>query len=130
MHLQIFLGCYYNEELAARAYDLASIALRGQAACTNFPAEQYAAELAASPQQACAALMPSLWLSHPDHYPWASLFEPGNRSTASHAAIPSSPPPSRPPRRLRPWPQPCASRRKRWGARPPRPLLCSPGSWR
>lgn len=47
--LQIFLGCYHSEELAARAYDLASIALRGAAACTNFPAQQYAAELAATP---------------------------------------------------------------------------------
>ncbi|KAL4452062.1 hypothetical protein ABPG75_007724 [Micractinium tetrahymenae] len=48
---QIFLGCYHSEELAARAYDLASIALRGTAARTNFPAQQYAAELAVPPQQ-------------------------------------------------------------------------------
>lgn len=49
--LQIFLGCYYNEELAARAYDLAAVALRGPAACTNFPLQQYAAELTAVPQR-------------------------------------------------------------------------------
>lgn len=45
---QVYLGGFYNEEQAALAYDLAAVNFRGKDAVTNFPAELYHEEAAAS----------------------------------------------------------------------------------
>ncbi|WZN63611.1 2-amino-3-ketobutyrate coenzyme A ligase [Chloropicon roscoffensis] len=39
------LGYYNDEEMAAKAYDMAVIKIRGKHAVTNFPAEEYAEEM-------------------------------------------------------------------------------------
>lgn len=46
----MYLGGYYCEEVAALAYDIAAVKLRGSEAVTNFELEHYQGELEGAEQ--------------------------------------------------------------------------------